>query len=91
MRPPADVPVCSLPLVQRRRAPGAVLLPVLAAQPGGAGHVVVGHRGRLHGLQGLEVCVASAAAQVEETRAGCVQRSGVNHSFSLLSWIHTWN
>lgn len=55
--------MCSLPLVQRRRAPGAVLLPVLAAQSGGARHVVVGDRWRLHGLQGLEVCVASAAGR----------------------------
>lgn len=74
----------SLPLVQGRRAPGAVLLPVLAAQPGGARHVVVGHRRRLHRLQGLEVCVASAAAEVSETGGGCAQRSGINHTFSLL-------
>lgn len=82
--------MCSLPLVERGGAPGAVLLllllPVLAAQPGGAGHVVVGHRGRLHRLQRLQVGVASAGAE-----PGGVQRSGVNHSFSLLSWIHTWN
>lgn len=50
----------SLPLVQGRRAPGAVLLPVLATQAGGARHVVVGHRRRFHRLQGLEVCVAPA-------------------------------
>lgn len=86
---PADVPVRALPLAERGRAPGAVLLPVLAAQTGGAGHVVVGHRGRLHRLQRLEVGVASA--EVQETKPGCVQRSGVNLGFSLLSWIHTWN
>lgn len=58
----------SLPLVQRGGAPGAVLLAVLAAQAGGARHVVVGQRRRLHRLQGLEVCVASAAAGVSETK-----------------------
>lgn len=58
----SHVPVCALPLVERRRASGAVLLAVLAAQSGGAGHVVVGHCGRLHRLQGLVGRVASAAA-----------------------------
>ena len=47
------LPVCALPLVERRRAPGAVLLAVLVAQPSGARHVVVGHRRRLHRLQSL--------------------------------------
>lgn len=51
----------ALPLVERRRASGAVLLAVLAAQAGGAGHVVVGHRGRFYRLQGLIGRVASAA------------------------------
>lgn len=57
------LPVSALPLVERRRAPGAVLLAMLAAYSGGAGHVVVGHGGRLHRLQGLVGCVASAAAK----------------------------
>lgn len=56
----------SLPMVQRGGAPGAVLLAVLAAQAGGARHVVVGQRRRLHRLQGLEVCIASAG--VSETK-----------------------
>lgn len=55
------LPVCALPLVERRSASGAVLLPVQAAESGGAGHVVIGHRGRLHRLQGLVGCVTSAA------------------------------
>lgn len=55
----------ALPLVERRRAPGAAL----AAQPGGAGHVVVGHRGRLDGLQGLVGRVAPAEhQQLEKTQ-----------------------
>lgn len=53
------LPVRSLPLVERCCASRAVLLPVLTAQPGGAGHVVIGHRGRLHRLQSLEGGVAS--------------------------------
>ena len=44
-----QVPVRALSLVDGGRAAGAVLV----AEPGGAGHVVVGHRGRLHRLQGL--------------------------------------
>lgn len=57
-----DLPVCALPLVERRCASGAVLA-VLAAQSGGAGHVVVRHRRWLHRLQGLEGRVASAATR----------------------------
>lgn len=56
------LPVCALPLVERRRASGAVLA-VLAAKPGRAGHVVIRHRRRLHRLQGLEGRVASAATR----------------------------
>lgn len=56
------LPVCALPLVERRRASGAVLA-VLAAQSGRAGHVVVRHRRWLHRLQGLEGRVASAATR----------------------------
>lgn len=61
------LPVRSLPLVERCCASRAVLLPVLTAQPGGAGHVVIGHRGRLHRLQSLEGGVASkgTAGEVE--------------------------
>lgn len=88
--------MCSLPLVQGGRAPGAVLLPVLAAQAGGARHVVVGHRRRLHRLQGLEVCVAPAAAEVSETKTRL--RSAERHKSQLqftqldshveLMWAH---
>ena len=67
------LPVCALPLVERRRAPGAVLL---AAYSGGAGHVVVGHCGRLHRLQGLVGRVAAAACG--KTKSKSKEKHDVN-------------
>lgn len=64
------LPVCALPLVERRRASGAVLLALLAAESRRAGHVVVGHRGRLHRLQGFVRRVASAASQRNKIKHG---------------------
>lgn len=61
--------MCALPLVERRRTSGAVLLAVLAAQSGGAGHVVVGHCGWLHRFQSLVGRVASAVVRkIENTK-----------------------
>lgn len=57
-----QVPVCALSLVEGGRASGAV---VLVAQPGRAGHVVVGHRGGFHRLQSLVGRVAPANQQPE--------------------------
>lgn len=71
------VPVCALPLAERRRASRAVL----GAQAGGAGHVVVGHRGRLHGLQGLVGRVAS----VQQGKGKLILNRG--NSFFFLSLI----
>lgn len=69
------IPVCALPLVEGCSASRAVLLlPVLTAQPGGAGHVVVGHRGRLHRLQGLEGGVASGGQQEVDFVIAVLQR-----------------
>lgn len=69
------LPVCALPLVERRCASWAVLLPVLAAQSGWAGHIVVGHRGRLHRLQGLVGRVASVAEAANSDQSKIQERS----------------
>ena len=51
----------ALSLVDGGRAAGAVLV----AEPGGAGHVVVGHRRRFHRLQGLVGRVAPVNQIIE--------------------------
>lgn len=51
-----------------------MLLPVLTAQPGGAGHVVVGHRGRLDRLQSLEGGVASGGQQEVDLKIAVIER-----------------
>lgn len=83
--------MCALPLVERRRAAGAVLRAVLAAQSGGAGHVVVGHRRRLHRLQGLKGRVAPAEAEKSQTvrprsRRRCKRVSLPSWSLDATGW-----
>lgn len=93
----AFLPVCALPLVEWCSASWAVLLTMLAAYPRGAGHVVVGHRRRLHRFQGLVGCVAPAGiTNNDKSRAelqiplsdlwGGVHQSVVN-PISLHSWM----
>lgn len=75
----------ALPLVERGRASGAVLLAVLAAEPRRAGHVVVGHRGRLHRLQGFVGRVAPAHTHTQRNDESKPFFFGVTHKHGSLT------
>jgi len=82
-----QVPVCALSLVEGGRASGTV---VLAAQPGRAGHVVVGHRGWLHRLQGLVGRVATVNQSATRMLLG-VRLKGENLHLLILNPAPIYN